>query len=160
MNTRSKSQEALEATNSLSSLAHAVQPHALPILAPYCSMLTAFCVQSAGLVGSHEFRGFCLCLRFRLRVVLKELGDWYGGGTPSKSNPAFWTDGDVPWLSPKDMGSDVLQRTQDHVTRVAVSGSSTKLVPAGPSPSSPALAFWSAPCRSLLSPSLPPSTRT
>ncbi|WP_448231550.1 restriction endonuclease subunit S [Microbacterium lacticum] len=65
------------------------------------------------------------------RVPLKELGDWYGGGTPSKSNPAFWTDGDVPWLSPKDMGPEVLHRTQDHVTSEAVSGSSTKLVPAG-----------------------------
>ncbi len=65
------------------------------------------------------------------RVPLKELGDWYGGGTPSKSNPAFWTDGDVPWLSPKDMGPEVLHGTQDHVTSEAVSGSSTKLVPAG-----------------------------
>ena len=65
------------------------------------------------------------------RVTLKELGDWYGGGTPSKSNPAFWTDGDVPWLSPKDMGPEVLHGTQDHVTSEAVSGSSTKLVPAG-----------------------------
>jgi type I restriction enzyme S subunit len=64
-------------------------------------------------------------------VPLKELGDWYGGGTPSKSNPAFWTDGDVPWLSPKDMGPEVLHGTQDHVTSEAVSGSSTKLVPAG-----------------------------
>lgn len=65
------------------------------------------------------------------RVPLKELGDWYGGGTPSKSNPAFWADGDVPWLSPKDMGPEVLHGTQDHVTSEAVSGSSTKLVPAG-----------------------------
>lgn len=63
------------------------------------------------------------------RVPLKQLGEWYGGGTPSKSNPAFWVNGDVPWLSPKDMGSEVLQGTQDRVTREAVSGSSTKLVP-------------------------------
>lgn len=65
------------------------------------------------------------------RVRLKDLGTWYGGGTPSKSNPDFWTDGDVPWLSPKDMGPEVLSSTIDHVTRAAVAGSSTKLVPAG-----------------------------
>lgn len=65
------------------------------------------------------------------RVRLKDVGTWYGGGTPSKSNPAFWTDGDVPWLSPKDMGPEVLTSTIDHVTDAAVTGSSTKLVPAG-----------------------------
>ena len=65
------------------------------------------------------------------RLRLKDLGKWYGGGTPSKSNPDFWTDGDVPWLSPKDMGAEVLAGTQDHVTKAALAGSSTKLVPAG-----------------------------
>lgn len=65
------------------------------------------------------------------RVKLKDLGTWYGGGTPSKSNPAFWTGGDVPWLSPKDMGPEILRSTIDHVTAAAVAGSSTKLVPAG-----------------------------
>ncbi|TWH03142.1 type I restriction enzyme S subunit [Nocardioides sp. J9] len=65
------------------------------------------------------------------RVRLKEVGTWYGGGTPSKSEPSFWTGGDVPWLSPKDMGPEVLKSTIDHVTDAAVTGSSTKLVPAG-----------------------------
>lgn len=65
------------------------------------------------------------------RVRLKDVGTWYGGGTPSKSNPSFWTDGDVPWLSPKDMGAEVLTSTIDHVTDAAVTDSSTKLVPAG-----------------------------
>lgn len=64
------------------------------------------------------------------RVKLRDLGTWYGGGTPSKSNSAFWVNGDVPWLSPKDMGPEVLSATQDHVTEAAVAGSSTKLVPA------------------------------
>nr|WP_231945247.1 restriction endonuclease subunit S [Agrococcus jejuensis] len=62
---------------------------------------------------------------------LGELGTWYGGGTPSKSMPEYWSDGDIPWLSPKDMRSEVLAGTQDHVTAAAVLGSSTKLVPAG-----------------------------
>ncbi|MGH3652304.1 restriction endonuclease subunit S [Glutamicibacter sp.] len=65
------------------------------------------------------------------QVRFKDLGTWYGGGTPSKSNPAFWESGHVPWLSPKDMGAEVLVDTKDHVTEAAVVGSSTKLVPAG-----------------------------
>lgn len=65
------------------------------------------------------------------KVRLRDLGTWYGGGTPSKSNPDFWTNGDVPWLSPKDMGPEILYDTKDHVTAAAVAGSSTKLVPAG-----------------------------
>lgn len=65
------------------------------------------------------------------RARLKDLGRWYGGGTPSKSNSDFWAGGDVPWLSPKDMGPEVLASTIDHVSSVAIARSSTKLVPAG-----------------------------
>ncbi|MEX0159797.1 MULTISPECIES: restriction endonuclease subunit S [unclassified Microbacterium] len=65
------------------------------------------------------------------KIRLRDLGTWYGGGTPSKSNPSFWTNGDVPWLSPKDMGPEILHSTTDHVTAAAVIGSSTKLVPEG-----------------------------
>jgi type I restriction enzyme S subunit len=65
------------------------------------------------------------------RVRLKDLGTWFGGGTPSKSNRAFWIDGTVPWLSPKDMGPEVLAGTQDHITQDAVESSSVKRVPAG-----------------------------
>lgn len=63
-------------------------------------------------------------------VPLKEIGTWYGGGTPSKSNPEFWADGTVPWLSPKDMGDDVLSGTKDRITEAAVTGSSVRRVPA------------------------------
>jgi type I restriction enzyme, S subunit len=65
------------------------------------------------------------------RVRLEELGKWFGGGTPSKSNLGFWTDGTIPWLSPKDMGPEVLAGTQDHITQDAVENSSVKRVPAG-----------------------------
>jgi len=65
------------------------------------------------------------------RVPLKDVGTWYSGATPSKSNASFWTDGTIPWLSPKDMGPEVLTSTQDHITRTAVERSSVKLVPGG-----------------------------
>lgn len=64
------------------------------------------------------------------RVALRDLGQWFGGATPSKGNTAFWTDGSIPWLSPKDMGPMVLAETKDHITTDAVSGSSVRIVPA------------------------------
>jgi type I restriction enzyme S subunit len=62
-------------------------------------------------------------------TTLGELGDWYGGGTPSKSNSEYWRDGTIPWLSPKDMGPDILAQTQDKITQSAVANSATRLVP-------------------------------
>lgn len=61
---------------------------------------------------------------------LGDLGEWFGGGTPSKSNIGFWTDGNIPWISPKDMKRFDLDDTQDHITEAALAGSSTKLIPA------------------------------
>lgn len=60
---------------------------------------------------------------------LKDVGVWYGGGTPSKQQPSFWEDGTIPWVSPKDMGRNVVDSSQDYITELAVKNSSTKLVP-------------------------------
>ena len=43
-----------------------------------------------------------------VEVPLGTLGDWRGGTTPRKSNAAYWRDGTLPWVSPKDMKSDVI----------------------------------------------------
>jgi type I restriction enzyme S subunit len=61
---------------------------------------------------------------------LGKLGTWTGGGTPSKANAAYWTNGDIPWVSPKDMKVDVIGETEDKITAVAVEGSAAKYVPA------------------------------
>lgn len=65
------------------------------------------------------------------RISLAALGDWFGGGTPSKDRTDFWENGTVPWLSPKDMGPEVITSTQDHITDAAVAGSSVRRVPGG-----------------------------
>jgi type I restriction enzyme, S subunit len=62
---------------------------------------------------------------------LADLGGWSGGGTPSKSKPEFWTDGTIPWVSPKDMKVDLIGDTEDHITEAAVSASATNIVPTG-----------------------------
>ncbi|MCC6620596.1 MAG: restriction endonuclease subunit S [Deltaproteobacteria bacterium] len=53
-----------------------------------------------------------------------------GGGTPSKSNARFW-DGEIPWVSPKDMKSDHIFDAQDHISAAALEGSATRLIPSG-----------------------------
>src|ERR1700728_5152157 len=62
---------------------------------------------------------------------LGSLGRWTGGGTPSKSNEAFWTRGTIPWISPKDMKSEIVGDAEDWITEDAVANSSTKRVPNG-----------------------------
>ncbi|WP_319824425.1 restriction endonuclease subunit S [Thalassovita sp.] len=59
-----------------------------------------------------------------------DLGDVTGGGTPSKSNPSFWN-GDIPWVSPKDMKVDYIRDAIDKITEEAIAGSSAKLIEAG-----------------------------
>ncbi len=64
-------------------------------------------------------------------VKLAAVGIWRGGGTPSKANPAFWTDGTIPWVSPKDMKQPRLSTAQDLITESAVESSATNLIAAG-----------------------------
>jgi type I restriction enzyme, S subunit len=64
-------------------------------------------------------------------VALQDLGTWRGGGTPSKANPAYWTDGDIPWVSAKDMKVDRLSTAEDTITRAAVEESATNVIPPG-----------------------------
>jgi type I restriction enzyme S subunit len=52
-----------------------------------------------------------------------------GGGTPSKKTPSYWK-GDIPWVSPKDMKSDVILDSIDHITTEAIAHSTTNLIPA------------------------------
>ncbi|MGI4871725.1 MAG: restriction endonuclease subunit S [Janthinobacterium lividum] len=68
-------------------------------------------------------------------ATLSQLGSWTGGGTPSKSNPDFWSDGTVLWVSPKDMKSWRLNDSEDKITESAVEGSTAKLI------TTPALLF-------------------
>ncbi|MDE0360594.1 MAG: restriction endonuclease subunit S [Rhodospirillaceae bacterium] len=62
------------------------------------------------------------------RATFSDLGPWIGGGTPSKSNGAFWN-GTIPWISPKDMKSRVICDTVDGITPEAIEQSSAKCVP-------------------------------
>jgi type I restriction enzyme S subunit len=62
---------------------------------------------------------------------LRDLGEWRGGNTPSKANAAYWTDGTIPWVSPKDMKVDEITSSEDRVSKAALEEGRVALVPEG-----------------------------
>lgn len=64
-------------------------------------------------------------------VPLGALGVWRSGGTPSKANTAWWRDGTVPWVSPKDMKSDIIEGSQDKISVEALAVGAADLIPTG-----------------------------
>jgi type I restriction enzyme S subunit len=61
-------------------------------------------------------------------VSLGSVGEWRGGGTPSKTRAEFW-EGVIPWVSPKDMKTFHISDSQDHISNIAVGESSVRMVP-------------------------------
>lgn len=61
---------------------------------------------------------------------LSDIGIITGGGTPSMTNPEFWN-GDILWISPKDMVRDYVKDSEMKVTQKGIENSSMKLIPKG-----------------------------
>ena len=53
----------------------------------------------------------------------------YGGGTPSKVHPEYYKDGDIPWVSSKDMKTDILTDSQIKINQMGVENSTARMVP-------------------------------
>ena len=67
------------------------------------------------------------------QVPLAEVCTIVGGGTPRRSNPAYFG-GTIPWATPTDvtaLDSLSIERTKETITEVALRASSARLVPAG-----------------------------
>lgn len=60
---------------------------------------------------------------------LGKCGRILGGGTPSKQRPDFW-DGEIPWVSAKDMKVFFLSDSGLKITNKGLAGSTAKLIPA------------------------------
>jgi type I restriction enzyme S subunit len=61
--------------------------------------------------------------------AIRDLCDIWSGGTPRKSEPAFWR-GDIPWVSGKDLKSPQLEDGIDHISAEGLNAGS-RLAPAG-----------------------------
>ncbi|MBL0639852.1 restriction endonuclease subunit S [Aeromonas veronii] len=59
---------------------------------------------------------------------ISDLGYDLGGGTPSKTKSKYWN-GNIPWVSPKDMKVDFISSSTDYVTEDAISETVIKLIP-------------------------------
>ena len=59
---------------------------------------------------------------------LRSLVSFRSGTTPSKSREEFW-DGDIPWVSPKDMKRALIADSEDHVTCAALAESACTMLP-------------------------------
>ena len=63
-------------------------------------------------------------------IPLRFLVDIVGGATPDTGKIEFW-DGDIPWVSPKDMKRDEIKDAEDHVSALALSSSALRLIAPG-----------------------------
>ena len=66
-------------------------------------------------------------------VETQKLGDLitlFGGGTPSKDKEEYWGN-EIPWATVKDLKSRHLNKTQDYITELGFSKSSSKMVKSG-----------------------------
>lgn len=61
-------------------------------------------------------------LRYLFRMV--------GGMTPDKSESRYW-DGDIPWVTPKDMKIDAIADSEDHITRDALVETGLSIISCG-----------------------------
>ena len=61
-----------------------------------------------------------------VKNVCKEI---FGGGTPSKSHEEYYENGIIPWVSSKDVKSDVITDSQIHITQLGVDNSTARMVP-------------------------------
>lgn len=59
---------------------------------------------------------------------LSDCGNWYGGGTPSKTHPEYWEKGNILWITSKDMKSDYIEDSQQHINSYGVENSSAKYI--------------------------------
>ncbi len=63
-------------------------------------------------------------------VELGTLCTFMSGGTPSKTNPSYW-EGNIPWVSAKDLKVEQLYDANTHISPAALSESATQLAPVG-----------------------------
>ncbi|MCC6507370.1 MAG: restriction endonuclease subunit S [Aquimonas sp.] len=63
-------------------------------------------------------------------ATLEDIAKWSSGGTPSRSNPSYYS-GTIPWLKTGELGPPVVFQTEEHISEEAVASSSAKIFPKG-----------------------------
>lgn len=66
-------------------------------------------------------------------VLLGDVAEVLGGGTPSTKNKTYWN-GDIPWITPRDLSSHIdtyIETGNRKITEAGLKNSSAKLLPTG-----------------------------
>lgn len=53
------------------------------------------------------------------------------GGTPSRTNPTYWTNGSIPWVKTTEVNYGIIEGTEEFITGEGLANSAAKLLPAG-----------------------------
>lgn len=53
------------------------------------------------------------------------------GGTPSRSNLAYWSGGTIPWVKTTEVHYSVITETEEYITQAGLTGSAAKMLPTG-----------------------------
>ncbi|MFZ7157148.1 restriction endonuclease subunit S, partial [Avibacterium avium] len=65
---------------------------------------------------------------------LSEVADIIGGGTPSSKENSYYDNGNIPWITPKDLSNYnemYISRGERNITELGLKNSSAKLLPKG-----------------------------
>jgi type I restriction enzyme S subunit len=63
-------------------------------------------------------------------IKLEKLGTWHSGGTPSRSNIAYF-DGNVPWFTSGELNSVYISNSNESISALALKNSSAKIIEKG-----------------------------
>ncbi|MFC0101308.1 restriction endonuclease subunit S [Sphingopyxis terrae] len=63
-------------------------------------------------------------------LKVKGFAQFSGGGTPNREKPEYWN-GDIPWVSPKDMKQEVITSSEEQITVEGLASSATSKIEPG-----------------------------
>lgn len=66
---------------------------------------------------------------FEIQTVAEFCGETKSGSTPSRANNKYWEYGTIPWVKSGEVHNNITLQTEEYITPLGLSESSTKLLP-------------------------------
>ena len=60
-------------------------------------------------------------------VTLNDIGTWGAGATPARGNPAYWTNGTIPWIKTGELNNGEIWNSEECITELALEKTSVKV---------------------------------
>lgn len=64
-------------------------------------------------------------------TTLGEIATWGSGGTPKRSEPSYYKDGNIPWVKTGDLNDEIVDKVSEYITQEGLNKSSAKIFPKG-----------------------------